>query len=124
MGSINQGLNRNKEFAMGDLTAEMSPQHFNRVEPGAIGRQIEQDQPTRSIPENRFNFVVFMGVGVIQDNIDRAGGMTFQHCLEQLSYFSPPLVATDKDNGLTCVIIDRPKTIAFGGVARCEDHDL
>jgi hypothetical protein len=36
-----EGIQGDKEFTMGDLTAELPPQHLNGVEPRALGRQVE-----------------------------------------------------------------------------------
>lgn len=41
---LQQGFHSREAFAMGDFPAEMTPQHLDRVEPGARGWQGEQDK--------------------------------------------------------------------------------
>ena len=37
---LQQSCSTGKEFTMGDFAAGVPPQHFNRVEPGTVSRQV------------------------------------------------------------------------------------
>jgi hypothetical protein len=70
-----QGSDRLKELAVGHLTSELSPEHFNRIEPRAVGWQVQQDKATRRTAHDGFNFIVLMCDGVIPGNEDRSRWM-------------------------------------------------
>src|SRR5918998_3943948 len=42
------------------LPAEVAPEHLGRVEPRAVGRQVEQHQPTRRPTQHRLDLVVLL----------------------------------------------------------------
>ena len=48
---------------MGHFSTEMPPEHFNRVEPRAITRQVDQDQTTCCSPNDCFDFIILVSDG-------------------------------------------------------------
>src|SRR5579859_7835940 len=74
-GRSQEGFDRLEEFIMSNLAAELPPQPLHRIEPGAVGGQVEQDQPPRSTTYHRLNFIILMGAGIVPSNIDRSGWM-------------------------------------------------
>ena len=49
LGGLDQGVDAGEQLAVGDLAAELPLQHLDRVQPRAIGRQIQQNEaPSRA----------------------------------------------------------------------------
>src|SRR3954447_23313270 len=95
-----------EQLTMGDFPTKVPPEHFYRVEPGTISRQIEQDQPSGGAADNSFNLIVFMGTGVIPSDINCFQWMLIQDRLEQFCHFTAALVLAEDDQCFACVIID------------------
>ena len=79
---LEQSLDRFKEFAMGHFSTEVTPEHFNGIQPRTIGGQIQQDQSACGATHHGFDFVVEMGVGIIPSDVDGARGMLIHERLQ------------------------------------------
>ena len=66
---------------MGDFTPEVTPQHFNRIEPGTVSGQVKQNQPACSPTDNRLNFIILMSGKVVPGDIDNLIGVFIEQCL-------------------------------------------
>src|SRR5687768_15449886 len=83
-----QGFDRLKEFAMGNFTAKVPPEHFNWVQPGAVCRQVKENQSAGRGSYHRFHLIIFMGRGIVPSDVDGSGRMLVEQPLQQLSDFS------------------------------------
>jgi hypothetical protein len=124
LGCCYQSLYVLEQLTMGDLTPKVAPQHLNGVEPGTIGRQVQQYQPSCRGPYHCFHFIVCMGAGIVPGHVDRLGGVLIQQGLQQLGYLPPALPASEEHHRLPGMVIDGPDTIVFSGLSWCGDHDL
>jgi hypothetical protein len=70
IGGFDQYLNSLEEFTMGHFSAEMAPKHFNRVQPRAISRQVEQDQSACRTAHDCFNFIILMSDEIVPCHIN------------------------------------------------------
>lgn len=123
-GRGQQRLDGGEELAVGHFPAKVAPEQLDRVQPGAVGRQVEQHEPARRGPYHHLDVVVLMRVGIVPSHVDRPRGVLVQQGLEQLGDFAPPLVAPHQDHRLAHVVIDRPNAIVFGRLGRGGDHHL
>ena len=101
-------------LTMGDLAPELTPEHLNRVEPMAVGGQIQQHETACGASQHRLDLLVLMCAGVVPRHVHRLIMMIKQR-LEQLRHFLPALVTARDDQRLARVPVDRPKAIAAGG---------
>jgi hypothetical protein len=92
----------------------VAPEHLDGVLPGAVGRQVEQNQPTRRPTHHRLDLVVLVGVGIIPSHLDTTRRMLLQQCFEQLGSLPPALAATEQDHRLAGVVVDRPDAVSLG----------
>lgn len=69
-GSSQESLHCFKEFAVSDFASEVTPQHFNRIEPGAVSWQVKEDQATSSPTDHSFDLIIFVGGEVVPGDID------------------------------------------------------
>ena len=123
-GSGQQRLDCGEELAVGHFAAEVAPEHLDRVQPGAVGRQVEQHEPARRSPNHRLNVIVFMGVSIIPGHVDRPGRVVVQQGLEQFGDFAPPLVPPEEHHGFAGMVVDRANAVVFGRLGRGGDHHL
>jgi hypothetical protein len=72
---------------MGHFSPEMLPEHFNRIKPSAISRQVEQDQTTCCGPNDCFDFLILVSDGVVSGHKNRTARMFLHQGLQQLSDF-------------------------------------
>lgn len=49
-----------KQLAMGHFSAEVTPEHLDRIEPRAVRRQGEQDQASRRGLDHLLYLIIFM----------------------------------------------------------------
>jgi hypothetical protein len=124
LGRLQPRFNRLEPFTGGDVTPEVSPEQLHRVPPGAIGRQGEQEQPSCSPTDHRFNFRIFRGVRMVPGDIDGFSRMRVQNRLQPFSDLTPPLRLTEKDPRFPRMIIDGPSAIALLRLARGWEHPL
>jgi hypothetical protein len=122
--SRDQSVNGLEEFTMGHFATELPPQVLYRIEPGTVGGQVEQDQPTRSPSQDSLDLVVLMGAGVIPGDIDRASRMSVKQSLQQLSHLAASFASSDQHEGFSRMVVDCTKTIAFPGLSGRRDHHL
>lgn len=54
-----------EQFTMGDIPTEMAPAHLDGGEPGAVGREVKQDESPRCCPHHSLHFVILMGAGMV-----------------------------------------------------------
>jgi hypothetical protein len=109
---------------MGDFTTELAPQHRNRVQPRAIGRQIQQHQPPRRGADDSFDLIIEMGIGVIPGHIDGTSGVFVDYGLQQFGDLPATFAAPEQDDRFARVVIDGTQAIPFCGLTRRGDHDL
>ncbi len=64
------------------LTPEVSPEHLDGIEPGTVGRQVKQHQPTRRSTQNRLDLIIFVGIGVVPGYIDSSCRVLLQQRFE------------------------------------------
>ena len=124
MCRLEQGVQGGKELTMGHLTAELPPQHLNQVQPGAIGGQIQQHQPSSCGANDGFNLIIRMGIGMIPRHIDGARGMPVDQGLQQFGDLLAPLAAAEQHDGFDCMIVDGAQPIALVRLPWGRNHDL
>lgn len=124
LGGSEQSLHRLKEFAMRDFTTKVSPEHFNRVKPRTVSRQVEQHQPSRRATHHGFDFIVFMSVGVVPGDVDGASGVLVNQGLQQFGDFATAFSFLEQHHRVTSVVINGPQTIVLLGHAGGRDHNL
>ena len=66
---LDQSIDTHKEFTMRHFAAKLPPQHFNRIQPRAVGRQVQQYQPPGRSPHDGLDFGVLMHTGVVPGHI-------------------------------------------------------
>jgi hypothetical protein len=106
LGGSEQGLHGLKELTMGHFAPEVPPQHFDRIEPGAVRWQVQQDQASRRSLQQRFHLIVLMRIGIIPGHINRAGGMFLHQRSQQLGHLLTTLVLLELHHRFAGVIID------------------
>ena len=121
-GGIKERIDAVEQLAMRDLAAEVTPEHLDRVEPGAVGRQVQQDEPTSGATQHRLDLVVFMGLGIVPGDVDRLMSMLGEQRRQELGDLTPPLVRPGHDHGLTRVPVDGAQPIAPRRLHGCGDH--
>ena len=109
---------------MGYLAPEVSPEHLDGIEPGTVGRQVKQHQPTRRSTQNRFDLIVFVGIGVVPGHVDDARRMLLQQRFEQLGDLGATLTPADQDDRLASMVVHRPDAVALFGLGGRRDYHL
>ena len=94
LSGLQQGFEVFKEFTMRDFTPKVPPQHFNRIEPRTIGRQVQQHQTSCRGTHHGFDFIVLMGIGIIPGHLDYARGMLVHQGLQQFRHFTAALMTS------------------------------
>jgi hypothetical protein len=79
---LEQRVEGNKKLTRGDFTTEVPPQHFNRVEPGAVGRQVQPHQPPCRGADHGLDCIIGLGIRVIPSHIDGASWMLVDEGLQ------------------------------------------
>ena len=55
---------------MSHFAAELPPKMLNRIEPGAVGGQIKQDEPPSRSAHDRLHVIIRMGAGIVPGDED------------------------------------------------------
>lgn len=116
-----QGLHALKELTMGNFATEMPPEHFNRIEPGAVGGQVQQHQSPLSGLNDRIDIFILMGIGVVPDHINGSGWVLFDQGFQQLRDLLPPFPTLELNHRFARIIAN---AIMSGSLARRADHYL
>ena len=87
VGSLNQEFHGLEDFTMGDFSTEVTPEHFDRIQPGAVGGQVKQNQSSGRGTHDCLYFIIFMGVGIIPRHKNGSGRMFVHQGLQQFSHF-------------------------------------
>ena len=74
--------------------------------------------------DDRFDLIVFMGVGIVPGHIDGSGGMVVHQGLQQFGDFAASLVASEEDDRLSGMVIDRANPVVFRRLPRSENAYL
>lgn len=99
-----QHFDRLEQLTMRDFPAKLPPEYLNRVQPSAVGRQIEQDQTTCSTLDNRFHLVIRNGI--VPRNVHCLARMLVESRFQQLRYFPTALVPANDDYRFAGVSVD------------------
>jgi hypothetical protein len=124
VGRRNERFDGREQLAMGHLAPEVAPEHLDGVQPGAVGWQVEQHQSTSRSTQDRLDLVVLMGVGVVPGHVDSACRMLLQQCFQQLGDLTPAFAATNENNRLPGMVVDRSDAVALFGLSGRLDHYL
>src|SRR5713101_79181 len=119
-----QSGHRFKELTMRDFAPEMAPEHFDGIEPRAIGRQVQQDQPASCTPNHSFNLIIFMGVGIVPGDVDCSGRVLVHQSLQQFGHFTTALSSLEQNDGFTRVIIHGTQPVSTVRLTWGGDHHL
>src|SRR5271157_2433563 len=109
---------------MSHFSTEMTPEHFDRVQPRTISRQVEQNQTSSCGTNNLFHFIILMSREVVPGHKNCSRGMFVQQSLQQLGHFLASLSFADQDHGFTSMVVDRSQAIVNLGLTRGRDHHL
>ena len=91
---------------MGHLAPEVAPEQLDGVQPGTVGRQVEQHQSTSRPAQERLYLVVLVGIGVVPGgHLDSSHRMLFQQRLQQFGDLCSALGPTDQDHPLTGMVV-------------------
>jgi hypothetical protein len=82
VGCRNECLDGSEQFAVGHLAPDVTPEHLDWVQPGAVDRKVRQHQTTRRSAQHRLNVVVLVGIGVVSGHVDSPRRMLFQQRFE------------------------------------------
>jgi hypothetical protein len=121
---VEQGFNILKKLTVRDFTTKLPPQHLNRMKPGALGGQDEQDQAPNRPAHNRFYLILLMGAGLVQRHEDRARAMRINQSLKPFSHFYATLTLAKQNDDFASMIIHCAQATAFVRLARGRDPDL
>ncbi len=121
---MSQGVQADKERAIGDLTTERPPAPLQWIQPRAVGRPRQPPQPPRRGAYHGFDLILTRGIGLLPNATDRAGGVLVDHGLPPFGHFPATFAAPEQDDGLACLVMDRPQALPFRGLTRREDHHL
>src|SRR5918993_2728933 len=113
-----------EQLAVGDLAAEVPPEHLDRVQPRAVGRQVEEDEPARGAAQHGLDLLVLVGAGVVPGDVDGPTGVPGQELLQKLGHLAPPLAPARDDDSLAAVPVDRAQAVAPGWLRGGGDHHL
>jgi hypothetical protein len=97
---------------------------FDGIEPRAIGWQVQQNQPTSCTPNDCFDLIILMRVGVVPGDVDVSGRVLVHQSLQQFGHFATALSAPKQNDGFTRVIIHGTQPVASVGLTRGGDHHL
>jgi hypothetical protein len=114
LGGSEEGLHTLNELTMGHLTANMSPEHFDGVQPGTVWGKIAQAQPSGGTSYHGLDGRVLMGGRMISGHIDRLLGMFLEQGLEEFGHLLAPLMASAEDHRFPGMGVDGAKAIVFG----------
>ena len=54
---------------MSYFTTKMSPQHFNRIKPGAVSGKVKKHQSTGCPTHDSLNFTILVGTAIVPSDI-------------------------------------------------------
>nr|WP_043748777.1 hypothetical protein [Methylobacterium nodulans] len=97
LGGLEQRVDALEQLAVRDLTPEVTPEHLNRVQPGTVGREIQQNEAPSRAAQDGFDLLILVRAGVVPGHVHRLAAVARQQRLEQLSYFTPSLVRPGED---------------------------
>jgi len=109
---------------MGHLTAELPPQHLNRVQPWAVRGQVQQDQTSRGCAHDRFDLRIGMRIRVIPGDIDGAGRMLVDQGLQPFGDLPATFAASEQDYGVARMVVDGAQAIPLVGLPSSGNQDL
>ena len=121
---VEEGVDALVQFAVGDLPTVVPPQHLHRVQPGAVGGKIGQDEAACGAAQHGLDFVIFVGAGVVPGDGDGAMRMPLQKDLQQLGGLTASLVAARDDERLARRPLDGAEAVAGRWLSGRWHHDL
>jgi hypothetical protein len=124
MRCVEQHVEGGKELTMGDLTAELPPQHLNRVQPRAVRGQLQQAQPPCRGVDHGLDCIIELGVSMIPGHLDGPGGMVVDHGLQPFGDLLATFAASEQHDGFARIIIDGAQTRALVRLPWGGDHDV
>src|SRR6266702_3435494 len=113
LGRCEQSWLRLKKFTMGDFPPKMAPQHFDGIEPRAVGRQVEQDQAPCRCSYDRFHLIILMRVGIIPSHRDGSCWMFLDQGFQQLCHLLAALATMKLHHAFSCMIVHRSDPVVF-----------
>lgn len=116
VGSRNQRFEGFEKLALSDFPPEIAPKHFNGMEPRAVGWQISPHQPTGSPTDDSFDFIVWLGIGLIPGHINRLSRRLFQERFPEFRDFLAALALANENYGFTCRVVASSNAIVFLGL--------
>nr|WP_244936461.1 hypothetical protein [Methylobacterium currus] len=124
LGGFNQSVDAGEQLAVCDLAAELAPEHLDRVQPRAVGREVKQDEAPGRAAQHRLDLIVLVRAGIIPGDVDGLGRVLFQERFEEFSDLASPLMRAGEDHRLAALPINRPEPIAPRRLHRGRDHHL
>lgn len=67
---------------MGDLAPELAPEHLDRVQPRAVGREVQQNEAPGRAAQHRLDLVVLVRAGIVPGDVDGLGRVFGQERFE------------------------------------------
>src|ERR687898_727859 len=101
-----------EQLAVGDLAPEVPPEHLDRVQPRAVGRQVQEDQPARGAAQHGLDLLVLVRARVVPGDVDGLAGVLHEQRPEQLGHPLAPLARPRRHDGLAGVPVDRAQAVA------------
>ena len=106
LSGLQQSREGGQEFAVRDVTTDLSPQPCNRREPRAVGGEGPSHQPPSRRTDHGVDCITSRGVGIIPGAIDCPGRMCVDQDLPQLGDLPTPCAAPEQPHGFTRRVID------------------
>jgi hypothetical protein len=119
---LQQSCQAGKELTMGHFAAALPPQPLNGVEPRAVGRQRQQDQPPGRGTDDRFALIISRGIRLIPGHIDGARGMLVDQGLHQFGDLPAPFAAAEEHDGVAGVVVDGAQALPLVWLPWGGDH--
>ena len=66
---------------MGHFTWEVAPEQLNRIEPGTVGWQQQEDKVTRRSTHNAFHRIIPVRTGGVPSDVQRTRSLSIKHGL-------------------------------------------
>jgi len=109
---------------MGHFSTEMTPEHFDRVQPRAVCGQVEQNQTPSCGTNDLFHFIILMSCEVVPSHKNRSRRMLVQQSLQQLCHFPASFSSADQHDRLSGMVVDCSQAIMNLGLSWGWDHHL
>jgi len=106
-----QSLLRCKQLTMGDFATNVSPHPLNGIEPGAVGRQVEQHQASGSPSHHLLHFLILMGIDVVPSDVNGSCRVPLQQRREQLGDLLASFMELEVDDRFSRVRVHRANPI-------------